>query len=229
MTMKGPSPSAPPPPLPKGRQLRANGRRKEALDEFGVVWLELRKKPPACTTAHFFGLLDDLAQAARESADGRARIAQWRDTLGASLTEVATLLDWCALNQVLSDEPRTLEWLETASRAVPGWFDVMRHQQLVELMARHGRWAALGRLVVEPLTHLSEVEELLGPAVPNWEGVADNPNAALHRLMREKTAVMARALDAAGRGADAEAVRAKALALDSSEEMREALGLSAAG
>ncbi len=214
-----------------GRQLRAEGKLTEALDDLEWCWFEARKNPPAFFTAHFFGLLDDLKQLARSSDEARTRIRRWRDGLTAELTSDASMRDWSALNVVLGEEARTLEWLESATAAVPPWLDVERDHQLVDLLVRHGRWPTLGKLIREPLRHVAEVAKLLevGQADSNWEGATESAVTALRGLLRDGCARTIHALEAAGRGADAQAVREQALELDPSEQMRVALGLSPAG
>ena len=134
------------------------------------------------------------------------------------------------LNGVLGDEDRTIGWFDHVKAdpdAAPALARIARF--LLQPLKRRGRWADIGRLYAEPLKELvfqyRAFEIATGPLMQKRLG--EERFARLRdvnaKLFRTGAAELVASLRAAGRAADADAVRQEALRLDPSSEMRATL------
>ncbi len=207
------------------RVLQMRGKLLEALEQLEWCWFRALDHEPAWIGVKHSFLANQLAQLAKQSVEAHERIRSWRDALDAKLGERASLVDWLTLNDVLEEPERTLAWFETVKDAPPPELKLEEDHRLVELLEAQGRWNDLGRLFGDPVARLNESAARFRQEVPAGmpEEVAHEWRGFGERALRQEAAMLVRALKAAGREAEAAAVRAKALELDGSGEMRAAV------
>jgi len=131
-------------------------------------------------------------------------------------------VDWLVLNQVLSQQDRTLQWFDSV-KADSRYAQLIEHCAilLLELLKAERRWSDIGRLYTDPLAALAQLHELVTLGSPQDQ--TSNYSRVLAERFREEVVVLYAGLRAAGRKSDASAVREKAIRLDPSDEMKRAL------
>jgi hypothetical protein len=132
------------------------------------------------------------------------------------------------LNRVLAEEESTLDWFD-GLKADQRYAPVIEHLArllLGPLKERH-RWADIGCLFRDPLACLAEARKFMGRVAPSPDVRESENSSRLTRYMasrfRDDAVVLYAGLRAAGRTGDAKALRAEALRLDPSDDMRLAL------
>jgi len=159
-------------------------------------------------------MIKDLESLVRSHPPAHAAFSALRDASGTAapafdLTDwFGPRIDWLVLNRVLAQEDRTLEWFNSV-KADPRYAPVIEHCAILLLapLKEGQHWADIGRLFANPLATLAELREFFS--------VEEN--------FREEVVVLYAGLRAAGRRADAKAVREEAVRLDPSDKMRRAL------
>jgi hypothetical protein len=186
----------------------------------------------------------ELAELCWRLPAAHARFAVLRDATAAHLSDDGragreAICDFVVLNDVLDEEGRTLAWFDGLDaerrRALPGWA-IEFH--LVPLLYERERWRDAGELLTEPL---EAVETLLDRArAPGSEREGDHGAYERHLILEGEVAqarrvrrhfpglyrgvtAIYRSLRAAGREAEAAAVREAALRFDDTAAMRAAL------
>jgi hypothetical protein len=138
--------------------------------------------------------------------------------------------DWVVLNSVLGDDARTISWFD-AVKTDPGAQAtiVAVAPYLIRALKLRDRWADIGRLHADPLKELAFLYEALtigslpGVRFPQAD-LSSKVGAAAVKNFRTAVSDLCKSLRAAGRTKEAKEVEGEALRLDSSEEMRIALG-----
>lgn len=206
--------------------LMMRGLPAEALREYLWLWQHGAEADPAWIGVRQSFLLREIEALVAQSREAGEAFARLRDAAGESLGEAALRADFLALNEVLGESGRSLAWWDSVKHAPLAGLENDPH--LLSLLEREGRWADLGRLVRDPVAALrreaeidQESREHLPPEMP--EEFAAQLQAFMAQHLRERAAALLRAMRAAGRDSEAEAVAAQARKLDGSREMEEAL------
>ncbi len=209
-----------------GRMCLEHGKLDEALAQFERCWFHALEKVPAWYGVRLSYLVGELERLAQASPRAREAIGGWRDEAGKRLFEPDSLRDWLALNGVLGDDERVLQWLDGVKHPASEPIDLGRDRRVVELLLKHGRWADYGRLLKAPVAHFTERVAMYRDDVPFAKmsaEMAQEIRAHGQRAIRDEARAMVKALKAAGRSAEAVELEAKAVELDPTDEMRDAL------
>jgi hypothetical protein len=145
-----------------------------------------------------------------------------RDELEPHFPEQEAVVDWLALNETLGADQASLTWFDTVKARPPEWLEY--EHRVTDLLVRNERWADLGSLIVEPLEHIARARDLMELMVEDLEEGEERAHLLEYsrERFRQEVSVLIRAMRAAGRHADAEAVQFDARKHDPSEEMRDA-------
>jgi thioredoxin 1 len=207
-----------------GRMLLRRGLYDEALTHLERCWLEGVKLRPEWVGVRYSYLVEELKQLAQASPPARLRIGQWRDDAERLLPGVDPFREWTALNDVLGDEQRVLEWFDRTKHALPA--DLKGHRALARMLLRHERWEDYGRLLEAPVAEFVELHanfQLHDPPADAPKEQVEQMRAMLANSLREHARSMHKALKAAGRADEALQLETKAVELDPTDEMRDAL------
>ncbi len=181
--------------------LLAAGRHAEALPEFAALW----------TAGGGLELVDDITQLAAAHPPARATFAALRDA--ATPTGEPPPLDdvfaWMALNQIIGDGEATLAWYDAHGPDLPPSRTVARLVEVavLPLPLAHGRWAAAGRALADPVATYHAARDARPDAI----------------ALRDQVGNLVRALYAAGREERADDLEFEARSADPSPEMTAAL------
>jgi hypothetical protein len=216
------------------KQLLKEQRYPEATEELVWLWNNIERVQPAMRGVRVSFMAGTIEKLVAAHAPARRRFEELRDAAGAAADaggdSEQRRLDWIVLNGVLGDDERTIAWFDSVKadpNAAP-ILDQLTHF-LVEPLRRRGRLADIGRLYAEPLKELTghrlAFEVATHPSMQRRlgeEGFA-RVRDVMARQFRTSAAQLVASLRAAGRTADADAVRDEALRRDPSSEMRAAL------
>ena len=206
------------------RVLAGRGQTDEAATEALWLWDHALEVDPGWAGVRLSFLIGHFRELLDASSLLKSELIKRRDALLAAAKgpkpPPEQIRDFTALNDALEDPQSTLGWFDAVkSRALELELDDDRG--LVEVLQQEGRWEDLGRIFRQPLKRLQAdfdlVKEVLIdlPRGMNPETIIDG--------FRGDAAMLVHALHEAERPADETAVRAKALELDPSEEMKQAL------
>jgi hypothetical protein len=218
----------------RAKNLLREKRYEEATDEFVWLWNNVERVDPSMSGVRVSFMAGEIERLVAEYPPARQRFAELRDQAAAATdanpTAADPRTDWAVLNKVLGDDDRTIAWFDKAKEdpaAVPVIEGLSVY--LEELLKARGRWADVGRLVRDPMAkldlHHSMLRHMEMPLMRHRlgdEAFARMRDASLN-LFRRAVADLVASLRAAGRHDDAVAVRDKALILDPSGEMKQAL------
>jgi thiol-disulfide isomerase/thioredoxin len=202
--------------LSLARALAEARRWPEATEEYVWLWQHPLEHDPLMAPLRGSTLISEIARLLREYPPARARFGELRDAIRAHgappLASPADVYDWIALNHVLGDAERIVQWFDQNG----AWLDnhpnldgVVR-ARLVRLLVERGRWADVSRLFQDPVAAVREVservEQMKGRDLPA-EKQRGRPQMAesLNGVMRREGAVIVAALLAAGRSVEARA------------------------
>jgi len=207
-----------------GQMLVQRGRNDEAIVQLERCWLHAVEVEPGWIGVKHSFLANALSGLAAVSTAAKEKFAGWRDAAEQRLTENEAFQDWLTLNGILDSNERVLTWFDANKASPPAAIDLEHARSLIELLREDGRWADYGRLIKRPVDELVRIAQMYGQAPP---GVDPERLAAMRefttRALREEVRAMFKALKAAGRAEDALELEAKALELDPTDEMRDAL------
>lgn len=185
-----------------------------------------------------------LTQLFAQHAPARDVFARIRDE-AAPKTEgrldVDSLNDWLTLNSLLGDGAKTLAWWDAAKGKLERGpeLDEVLETAVLPLLVAAERWADAGALYRDPRAKLKWEAEMFANirTVHTVEGGVAlisgakgpeldkhlSPSRIQQKKLRDTAAQLVRALRAANRTEEADAVKADALGYDDSPEMREAV------
>jgi hypothetical protein len=218
--------------LDYARALLERKRYPEATEHYVWMWKNIDRVQPSMRGVRVSFMAGEMERLAGADAAARARFAALRDEAGAAAdaqrASVRDRVDWVVLNKIVGEQDRTLAWFDGAkadAREKPVIQAVSR--LLAELLKEKGRWADLGRLHGDPLKELAfqhEASSVKLPDVPGLPAAArENMRAVMAQQFRNAAAALVGSLWVAGRTDEASAVRAEAVRLDPSDEMKRAL------
>jgi hypothetical protein len=219
-------------------KMRLDDRRhEEATPGYLWIWNNIPGVEGSYDTgfmgARHSSVIKEVAALVRAHAPARAAFGAIRDA-GAAAAGALDLggwfgprVDWILLNRALEEEDRTLRWLDAVKKDA-AHAQVLEHVAILlrDTLEERGRWADIGRLIVDPLASLAQAHEMMhamdAGSIPG-DALAREYAALVDEEFRREVVVLYAGLRAAGRASEAKALRDEALLLDPSEEMRLAL------
>ena len=234
--------------LNAAEQMAKQGKYDEATREFEWLWENMERIEPGMSGVRVSFMAKSIQGLIQEHPPARTRFEEIRDrSAQLAATDVPSTaglrFDWIVLNEVLSEQERTLVWFD-------GVKDDERYasaldrvaSRLIPLLKSNDRLRDIGRIYQDPVARLRRVHADFQPpphiaAKPYPDPDPDlgpNVNSLVRQALRtildrlpkhviEEAALMVTCLLAAGRTADADAVEREARRLDPSEGMRAAL------
>jgi hypothetical protein len=132
--------------------------------------------------------------------------------------------EWTGLNRVLGEHARTLAWYDARPATTRDRLRPLLERDVLPLLLEAERWADAGALYSDPLAELDRAAWTLRHTMtyPFPAHVIERTRKRVYRT----AAHLVRALRAAGRAQEADAVAVRARELDPSAEMAEACALS---
>lgn len=210
--------------LAVARELRDTGRYDEALVEHVWLWEHMLEHDPAMHGVRRSFFARDLEMLVNAHAPSRAAISEARDRAApqaAGPIDVESFRDWACLNRVLGDPGRELAWYDALPAASRERLGPHLEHDLIPLLIAAKRWAEAGAMYDEPLAILDDAVE----RVARTAELVDRPEVVRYARdhVRTKAEHLVRALRAAGRSTEADAVDRRAREADPSDEMTHAL------
>lgn len=209
--------------LQLAKVLLERGFDDEALEEFACLWESSLEISPSWVGVRGSFLIQAVRPLVHRSAEARRRFTAYRDALERRLTERNGVQDWFTLNGLLAEEERFLPWLKQLDQDLADELLLLRNHRLLELVERFDCWSDFARLVSDPVQLLREEHETTtallessSDASPEEQTIA---RSHFTRSLREKARALCRAMRAAGRDGEANAIAAEATKLDPSAEM----------
>ena len=216
------------------KELLRGEEHAKAAEHYVWLWQNMEKVDPDMRGVRVSFMASEMKTLIGAHAPAHDQFQTIRDETGAaadaSPKEVDLRRDWVVLNRLFGDDDRTLAWFDRV-KGDPDADPVVRNAGpiLIELLKARGRWADVGRLYRDPLKELAfQHESLAHTNLPMMSELLPKDALAtvekmMHGHFRKAAGELHASLRAAGRTADADAVRAEALRLDPSEEMKQAL------
>jgi thiol-disulfide isomerase/thioredoxin len=210
------------------KELIDAGHYDEAVAEHVWLWQHMLEHAPSMYGVRRSFFAGDLATLVDAHAPARVAVTALRDDAAppdAGVIEVEAFRDWVCLNGVLGEAERTLAWYDALPAARRARLAGLVEHDVVPLLLAKERWADAGQLYVDPLATLDRAAMI----VTEIEKIAarrEVPPRLITRTrdgFRTKAAQLVRALRAADRDGDADAVENKAREIDPSQEMATAL------
>jgi hypothetical protein len=217
------------------RDLLRDQRYHDATEHFAWLWKNMERVNPAMHGVRLSYMVEEVRKLVIAHPDARRRFEQMRAEAATAADANPGLhaprLDWVMINQMLADDDSTL-----------AWFDAVKHDPLaqlvfeavdnplIEVLKRRGRLADICRIYPDPMARLDYLNQVRGagdlPMMKARLGTEafEKVQQAMASNFRAAAVDLVAALRAADRHSDADAVQAKALAFDPSDEMKRALG-----
>jgi hypothetical protein len=220
------------------------GLLEEALGHYDWLWCHAVEVDPEFAGVRRSFMAGEIGDLCSKLPAAHARFAELRDATTARLSADGregreAICDFVVLNEILDQDGRTLAWLDGLDaerrRALPEW---ATRVTVLPLLYERERWADAGPFIGDPLAYLDEVLERARRFEPHRGGdrgayerhliregqVAEARHMRRHVVgLHRGVAMIHRSLRAAGREADAAAVREAALRFEDSAAMRKAL------
>jgi thiol-disulfide isomerase/thioredoxin len=214
--------------LALARQLTQTGRYDEAIVEHVWLWEHMLEHQPSMYGVRLSFFAADLGTLVHAHAPARTAIAELRDRAAPPASgpiDEETFHDWNCLNGVLGEQSHTLAWYDALPATTRPRLGPLLEKCIVPLLIAADRWADAGALYDDPLATIDRAAQLLAHALE------DLPAAAAERMrdyFRKNAANLVRALHAAGRVPEIDAVASRAREIDPSDEMQQALAAARA-
>jgi hypothetical protein len=216
------------------KDLMRDGRHDEATEHLAWLWKNMTRVDATMHGARLSYLVTEIGTLVREHPPARERFRALRDETAAAADANPGLhdprRDWVCLNEALADDDSTLAWFD-AVKADPLSELVFGAvaDNLVEILKRRNRWADIGRLHSDPLATLDQLQQMRAalemPQLKARLGAAayDQLKSTIAAKQRRDLGDLHAGLRAAGRDGEADALKARALSLDPSDDMKRAL------
>ncbi len=214
--------------LDRAEMLARAGRDEEALNEFVWLWEHALERDAAWVGVRNSFLPRAMERLLKRYAPARERVRRLCATAAERRNERDGFRDWLTLSLALDDTIELLSWLRDLDATAAAQLDLQSQRRLLEIIAEKNEWALLGRLLGDASALWKEEHARIQQVfvnVPDWvtpQEIADT-RVGLTELLQARAANMRRALLAANRVADADALKTTALEFDGSNEMRAAL------
>lgn len=209
------------------RELTRAGRYDEALVEHVWLWEHMLEHEPAMYGVRMSFFAHDLERLISLHGPARAAIEALRDRAAPSASspvEVESFRDWKCLNGVLGERSRSLAWYDALPPATRRSLGRLLERDIIPLLIEAQRWAEAGALYDQPLATVERYAAILAHEPTNVPAEMREHLRELHaRAFRKDVAQVVRALCAARRAEEVELVARRALTVDPSEHMRQAL------
>ncbi|MEL6328311.1 MAG: thioredoxin family protein [Planctomycetota bacterium] len=135
-----------------------DGEYDEATEAFVWLWDNMLGVGPAYTGVRVSFMASDMQRLARLHGPARTRFEALRDGLADRLeTNPRATHDWLVLSErVLGDRAGVLAWVDGTIERERGAETLRAHLDVIEdALIDDGRYAQLGRLITDPIDHLS--------------------------------------------------------------------------
>jgi hypothetical protein len=229
--------------LNAAEELSKAGRHEEATAEFVWLWENIDRIEPSMQGVRVSFMAHEIRALVDKHEPARERFSAIRDRAAAladvDLDTARLRFDWIVLNEVLSEQERTLAWFDEVKNdsRYAVMLDRCAHR-LIGLLKDRERFADIGRLYRDPVATLVKKHRNLLPPPditaepppdvddkvrPHMRTILQMLLDGLPKAVIEEAALMVKCLLAAGRSAEADAVAQEARRIDSSDEMRAAL------
>jgi len=224
--------------------LLAAGLFEEALGHFDWLWQHMAEVDEEMTGVRLSFTANKIAELCGKLPAARVRFTEHRERAAAAASTrdragLEACLDFVVLNEILGDDDRTIAWFDTlASHQLPALPERLAYS-LRPLLYERERWKDAGALIRHPMDDLSEILErakMFAAVKPAdfaayerhliLEGRPEEARSArrwMRRSLHGDVAALYRSLMAAGREAEAAAVKDAALSFEDSAAMRAAL------
>ena len=210
------------------RTLVNSERFDKATEQYLWLWRNAAKKEPAMVGVRVSFMAGEIADLCERHEPAKVEFIKLRDAAEARLKGGQKawndLEDWLALNSMVGQEHKTLEWFDRIKGDADARLTLERFGNRIErLLEANERWVDLGRVLAEPLTRLRREWAMVAMA-----GQGANADEALRAQVRklaierfrERAATMYAALILAGRGDAAATLASKAVEMDDTPETR---------
>lgn len=202
------------------RNLLGRGEYAEALVEFEWLWTAIPTESPSMIGVRGSFMASQMTELARAHAPARERFAALRDELREGDD------DWIVLNEVVGDNDRTLAWFDRVKTSPAAGERLARSGfRLERRLTEAERWSDLAYLYPRPLAKIGDAHDMY-EMTSAMDAKRDRPadmRARHARRFQDQCGRIVASLLAAGRADEAEQALQKAVGLDDSDEMREAL------
>lgn len=189
--------------------LLVRGSIDEAIEQMIWLWKSSLAIDPSWVGVRLSYLVSLMQEAMSASPAARAAISKLRDDAGLGTH------DWVSLNRALGEEDTTLAWFREAKQA--GTLGENNHDVEALLQSR-GMWKELGEILVDPVKlvgfHWEQAAELEQEQHEMPKELIAQLKEHLVNSAREQAKAIEKALRAANRTADADAVAAEAMRRD---------------
>jgi thioredoxin 1 len=217
-------------------QALLQGRRFDrALEHYAWLWQHIHRVEPGMGGVRVSFMAGEIEGLTSAYPPARARFAALRDeaeaaAAGAGDAGMEARFDWVVLNGALDETDRTVAWFD-AVKGDPASAPLLAALEhwLIPILRERDRLADIGRLLADPVNKLRGQHEQAQRAVEamassgRGDGMSAQMEEALRHHLRDQAGLYHKALGAAGRVAEAAALKDEALKLDGSEEMQATL------
>lgn len=182
----------------------------KATDEYVWLWqhmLEFRSSMVGVRGSFMARSIKDLVA---EHPPARERFTTIRDDTEQSLKTAPDwddLDDWIVLNEILGDDDKTLAWFDRIKQDPQRLAAAQRVAYRVDqTLRKHKRWADLGIVYADPLTHVQDRVKVLEPVPGLTEKQQRERAPIMLRVFLDNAAQTYAGCLAAGRDAEAQAI-----------------------
>ena len=213
------------------KALVGDQRLDEATEHFVWLWKNMVRVEPAMHGVRLSYLVEEVRALVLAHPPARRRFEDIRAETAAAADANPGLheprLDWVVINEMLGDDEATLAWFDAAKSAPLSQlvFEAVGNH-LSPVLKRRGRWADLIHIHPDPMARLASLQQARqfsdNPVVK--AGLGKEAFSQMKRAMdtnfRQGVVELIAGLRAAGRNDEANTVRAKALEIDPSDDLK---------
>jgi thiol-disulfide isomerase/thioredoxin len=215
------------------------GKLDEAANEYAWLWDNMLTREPRMSGVRTSFMATSMQKLAAQHPPALERFKSLRDaamerakaagrTEEATPADISAIEDYLALNKIVGDDVRSVEWFR-AFRTQPGAKPILPRvsYRLEELLAAQGLWSEMAALYPDPDAKVEfdsrNVDSAREYAKKLPSGQGEELNRQMIELYRETIARMHASLLAAHRGDEAKGAAEAAIKYDDTPAMRVAL------
>ncbi|MGZ3417163.1 MAG: thioredoxin family protein [Polyangiales bacterium] len=203
--------------------LLATGVHDEATREYSWLWQHMLEHERTMYGVKHSYVVEDVKRLIASHPPARDEFVRLRDESAPRLPrpDRDAFADWLSLNEALSEPQVTLEWYDAH------WAEIEPEADLDGILENHvwphllaaERWRDLGVRIRSPLARIERAASFHAHAISMTNEYAEELRAYALENLRTIAHAIVRALRAADRTSEADAVAARAMELDPSPEM----------